>query len=71
MDGTGPSVTLGKRVTLFAAVLTDVGPAIVNGEPQESVRQMADSEGHVHLVLRTVIEKAPETISRASFEWRP
>lgn len=71
MDRARPSLTLGKRVTLFGAVLTDVGPANVNGARDEAVRRMQDKNGEVHLVLRDVVEEAPETLHRSSFGWRP
>lgn len=57
--------TIGKRVTLpLGAVCTDVGPATVNGEPDERVRLMADPAGATYWVLASVIAALPPTARR-------
>jgi 2'-5' RNA ligase len=69
----GEAPTLGKRVTLASrGVAVDVGPSIVNGEPDEGVREMRleDGSGSTYVLAR-VIADLPETLHRDSFTYRP
>lgn len=56
---------LGKRVTLFGAILVDDGPGRANGFIDGSIRRMVDEkDGTIHYVLASVIDALPPTIRR-------
>lgn len=66
------TTTLGKLVTLpLGAVVTDTGPAVVNGVRDEGVRVCVADTGQVFRVLARVVCALPETTRRASFDYRP
>lgn len=56
---------VGKRVTLFAKVLVDRGPATVNGRRTERVRRLREDGGdYDYLVLASVVDRLPVTHRR-------
>jgi len=64
-------VTLGKTVCAHGLVATDIGPAVVNGEPDETVRVMLADNGAQFRLIERVVRELPEVTRRDSFDWRP
>jgi hypothetical protein len=64
-----------KMVTLHdlgVIVIPTDRPAIVNGKPSDSIVWCKDIKSDdEYMILTCVIEDAPETIRRDSFDWHP
>jgi hypothetical protein len=65
-------MTTGKTITTEQGrVVTDVGPATVDGAVDPILRRVVGDDGVEGLMIARVVRETPETIRRASFDWRP